>query len=120
MLWKPDAAVTAARLTVGWREFHRECGATELFFDHVEGHPRPGYTATVYAVARRRTYIETVHLADGRGPTPIEAIAAAYRAAGRPVAAAEPWLDRMLNPAPAVDLDALLGGPEPVLEDLIG
>ncbi|MEO5867256.1 MAG: hypothetical protein ABIQ19_09115 [Sphingomonas sp.] len=122
MMWRTDEQVTAARKAPGWAEFHRQCGRHNVFFDHIERDGRRGpYKATAYTVEMRRGFAVSFHVADGTGKTPIEAVAAAYRAADRPVADDE--LDRLLGigvPS-AADFDDILGGETADdMEDILG
>jgi hypothetical protein len=117
MMWRPDENVVAARKLPGWVEFHRTCGRAGLFFDNPTRDGRRGkYTVTAFGVRPVRTGFQHVHFADGQGTTVVEALEAAYRAAGQLVADAE--MDLLMGRA-ADDFSALIGG-DSDFEDLIG
>lgn len=106
MMWKQDDQVAAARRLPGWPEFHRQCGKHDLFFDHIERDGKRGpYKATAFTLQRRRDHFITVHIADGVGKAPVEALVDAYRKAQRPVAEAE--LERLLGLV--IDMEDILG-----------
>ena len=110
--WKMNDEVEAARKMAGWREFHKACAKSLLFFDHIE---RVGRDFIAVAVIGSGPAHKA---AEEKGKTPVLALAAAYRACGRRVPDADPLLDLLLNPE--LDIDSLLGGDEPDLEDILG
>jgi hypothetical protein len=111
--WKMDAEVEAARARAGWAEFHKACAKQQLFFDHIEKHGRQYVAAAVHGSGA------AYKVAEERAKTPIDALAAAYRAGGVRVPDAEPWLEMIISGVP--DFDDLLGGDaEPELEDILG
>ncbi len=109
MMWKQDEQVEAARKLPGWRDFHRRCGEHNLFFDHIERDGKRGpYKATAFTLERRRHGFVSIHIADGVGKRPIDALADAYCKAASPVADAE--LSKLLGTTEdALDLDDILG-----------
>ena len=120
MMWKQDAEIDATRKRPGWAAFHRRCGQSALYFDHPERQGRRGgYQITAFSATRRAGFYETRPLATSSGATVLDALAAAYRDAGRPVADAE--LATLLAGPVYTDLDQLLGGESASeLEDLLG
>lgn len=106
VLWKPHPDVLAARKHECWRDFHRCCGEQNLFFDLPSVAGKTGFHIVAFTTHPSRAGgVLAEKLGEGKGKTPFAALDAAYRAAGRPVADAEPLLSRMVNgdPAPAVD-----------------
>lgn len=121
MMWVPHKDVLEARKHECWRDFHRRCGEQNLFFDLPSNAGRSGFTIVAFTTHRHRAGgVWTEKLGEGKGKTPFAALEAAYRAAGRPVPAAEPLLERMLGsgapPVAGDDFDMLL---EDDFEDLL-
>ena len=123
MMWRNDPEVEAARKMPGWGKFHRECGKEFLYFDHIERHggKRGEYLAVAFTlVGRDRRTPEKV--AEGRAKTVLGAVEAAFRAAGRHIPAAEPWLALLTNPVAAATPDPEQEPADALLdfEDLLG
>lgn len=112
MLWKTHPAVEEARKHECWRDFHRRCGEARIFFDLPSAAGKQGFHIVAFRTHRHRAGgVWTEKLSEGKGKTPFAALEAAYRAAGVPVPAAEPLLDRMLGrgePVGGDDFDELL------------
>lgn len=102
MMWKSEPQIEAARKLPAWAPFHRLCGRSTLFFDHIEKRGR-GYSATAFTTRRSGEYFVSEKLADGTGATVIAALEAAYRAAGRVVPGADELLDAMAGRDVSVD-----------------
>ena len=115
VLWRSDPQVEAARQHNGWPQFHRAAGQIGLYFDHVERDGRRGqYLATAFTLVDR----VSVKLADGRGATPITAVAEAYRLSGRGSPDADQWLAVLQGVE--TDFADLLGGGSVVTDDPFG
>lgn len=132
VMWRVDPLVVAARKLPGWIEFHRACATVKLYFDNIErvAGKRGEFRAVAFTIERKRDHAVSYLVAEGRGRTPIDALEAAYRAAGEkgfsPTGADE-WLRLILNPVAAAapqavtEFDDLLGGDEPEdVDDLLG
>lgn len=116
-MWKVDPAVEEARRAPGWAAFHRVCGQRiRLAFDHMQRESRRGdYTSDAFTWSPDTRVPE--FLVQGRGKTPIEAVADAYRKSGRGNSETDAALAVLLG-----EFDDLIGGPVVVddFEDLIG
>lgn len=112
MMWVPHKDVEAARKHDAWGPFHRTCGRENLFFDLPSSVGRGAFHIVAFRTHRHRAGgVWTEKLGEGKGKTPFAALEAAYQAAGVPVPAAEPLLDRMLGrggPVAGDDFDELL------------
>lgn len=104
VLWRIDPAVAAARKMDGWREFHRICGLSRLYFDHPTKLRGQTYQFDAFTLDDRRSVL----LARATGQGVIGAMEAAYRASGISVPEAEVWLDRLAGRNDADDFDSLL------------
>lgn len=118
MFWKgPHPALTAARKQPGWADFHRECGRHGLYFDDIDPAQGRGFRATAFRL-KRGTEFTRIHVADGRGATPIAALlatAAVARANGFPL---PEDVDQLLSSAPAsIDVLDVLGDAPPAAVD---
>lgn len=118
MLWRPDIAITAARKRPEWAAFHRACGNLGLYFDHCQRVGRSGFSVDAFTTRNG----VAVLLANGRGKSPAEAVAAAYGA--QAIRTTDDVLAALLrtDAATDADLEALLGGAALTtdLEDLLG
>lgn len=130
LFWRKDERVEAARKIPGWREFHRLCGTFRLYFDDIERQSGGGYGAVAFTLDER---FRAVKLANGRGKTPVAAVADAHDKSELANDETRAALAVLLDPGkyavptapPDSDMSDFLGGGGPVvepdtLEDFLG
>lgn len=131
LYWRPDPLIDAARSLAEWLPFHKACGREGVYFDHMERAAGGKYRCNAFSLKKVNPDLyRSILLAQGEGAGVLGSIADAYAKCGRSVPGADEMLGRGLAGVtvaqleaqpPEDDLDALLGGDEPLdMEELLG
>lgn len=127
MLWSVDPEIEAARLLPDWKEFHKLCGQSSLYWDlpNRENKKRGPFTVIAFTLKKRMSGgYHSYELARATDKSLIGALRIAYAAAKRPSEITKAMLDRGLmgpgksEPEAVADFAAELGGDD--YEDLLG